>query len=959
MPDLEALTTGQPLRERGWLLLVRALALAGRVPDALERYQRVRHLLSDELGLEPGSALRDLHLAVLRGDLDGLRAGPARATRDVGTGAPHTESGPTDPGNGDTQTTRGRPAVSSLLCGRDGQQRLLDDVVHDLTSSGPRFVVIEGEPGIGKTRLAQSATDTARQQGVRVAWGRCHEDASVPALWPWRQVVSALDAADRTLAADDLSAVFEDVRDALVRASAVAPVLVVLDDLHWADPASLRLLSFLTRELDRAPVAFVVTTRPGAHSELHVPTRADLARTAGFHHLELGPLDADATVALVTAVVGDAPDDQVRRVSERSGGNPFFALELARLLGGSGDPGALPGGVRDVIRRRLGQVSVAGRDVVDLAAVLGDDVPLDLLLRAQGRDEARAVEALDEALVSGLLRADAGSLAFSHALVRETVLADLTDIERRRLHARVAAADPVDVFERAHHLLQGRPFTSAAETEAACREAAIRAERDRTYESAAQWWERALDQAAACPATALPRQRLLLSLAADLVRAGQAIVGQGRLRECLEAALAERDTATAVDACTVLAGSQGSWYWVEYGTYPSALLALLRRTLASLPPEDEAARVRVLLTTAAGEQYGDTAAAKVLARDAVATARRLGDPALLAEALAGWLYCTWASGDEEAVAAAATELLELAGALPGVLHLTLLARLRRSQVLLVLGDTAGSDTDVAAAWDLASELRLPLYQAEVIQLQGGRAVLAGEFDLAEELYEQARVLHQRVQMHAAQLTDTASLLLLRREQGRAAELLPLPDGIEVAARNGVDVIVAAALLQAGETEQAREVCRRYSTLAPAPRWWNWEAWTCFQADLAASLGDLEAVERLVEDLRPCADHVALYGAVGALGPVTRFLGRAEAALGRWDDAEDHLQACLKVCRSLGFRPSEAAASVTLAEVLLSTGRPGEAAALLEEAAQLATDVGMPHVLARVDELLPRTGTARP
>ncbi|MFL6080614.1 MAG: ATP-binding protein [Ornithinibacter sp.] len=954
--DLEALTAAQPLRERGWLLLVRALALAGRVPDALERYQRVREHLSDELGLEPGPALRELHLAVLRGDLHRPPLAPPRPGDPTGTGSSPTDLAGT--GTGEAASGAPRPSGSAVLCGRDSQLRVLTDVLRDLTTAGPRFVVLEGEPGIGKTRLAQGATDTARGHGLRVAWGRCHEDASVPALWPWRQVVSTL-GADRALTADDLAAVFEQVRDVLVRASAVAPVLVVLDDLHWADPASLRLLSFLTREIDRAPVAFLVTTRPGNHSEQHVPTRADLARTDGFRHLELGPLDADATAALVTSVVGAAPHEEVRRVTERSGGNPFFALELARLLDGTGDPGALPGGVRDVIRRRLAQLGAASRDLMAVAAVLGDDFSFDLLLRAQGADEPRAVEALDEALACALLRADAGSLAFSHALVRETLLADLTDVERRRLHARVARAEPVDVFERAHHLLEGRPFTPAATTEAACRQAAARAERDRTYDSAAQWWERALDQAAATPSTAPPRQRLLLSLATDLVRSGRAIVGQDRLRECLEVALGEGDTATAVDACTVLAGSQGSWYWVEYGTYPTALLALLRRTLAALPPEDEAARVRVLLTTAAGEQYGDTAAAKVLARDAVATARCLGDPAVLAEALAGWLYCTWSSGDEEAVAAAATELLALAEALPDALHLTLLARLRRSQVLLVLGDTAGSDADVDAAWQLATELRLPLYQAEVIQLQGGRAVLAGEFELSEELYEQARVLHERVQMHAAQLTDAASLLLLRREQGRAAELLPLVDGMAVAAHNGVDVIVVAALLQSGEADRAREMCRRYATLAPAPRWWNWQAWTCFQADLASSLGDLDAAERLVEDLRPYVGHVALYGAVGALGPVTRFLGRAEAALGRWDDAEEHLRACLRQSRALGFRPSEADASVTLAEVLLATGRADDAAALLRDAVQLATDVGMSHVQVRARELLSHISTANP
>ena len=179
-------------------------------------------------------------------------------------------------------------------------------------------MVIEGEPGIGKTRLAQEATDLAETRGLLTAWGRCHEDASIPALWPWRQVGSALSAGDAT-AADDLSRVFERVRDAVVRTAAAAPVVIVLEDVHWADPASLRMLSFLTRELDRAPVAFLVTTRPGNLSDQQVRTRADLARTSGFRHLALGPLDSAATTALVATTGVQVPADELARVCSRSG----------------------------------------------------------------------------------------------------------------------------------------------------------------------------------------------------------------------------------------------------------------------------------------------------------------------------------------------------------------------------------------------------------------------------------------------------------------------------------------------------------------------------------------------------------------------------------------------------------------------------------------------------------------
>ncbi|HEU5242464.1 MAG TPA: AAA family ATPase, partial [Ornithinibacter sp.] len=742
------------------------------------------------------------------------------------------------------------------------------------------------------------------------------------------------------LVPDERATGSEQVRDVLVRAAAVSPVVVVLDDLHWADTASLRVLRFLTRELDRAPVAFLVTTRPGAGSEHQVRARADLARTPGFRHLALGPLDDAATGELVRATAGDVDADEVVRLCSRSGGNPLFAVELARLVDEQHDGAALPPGVRDVIRCRLEPLPEPSRETLRLAAVLGERVDLDLLLRARGPDTDTAAGTLDAPLAAGLLRADGGSLVFSHALVRETLLGELSDVARRRLHAAVAAARPVDVFERAHHLVEGRPLTDAVTTGEACREAAARAERERTHESAARWWRHALEVGTAS-GTGPPRQAVLLGLAGALVRSGQAIAGQGRLRECLEVALDAGDTGTAVGAATVLAASQGSWYWVEYGTYPSAILALLRETLARLGPGDEAQRVRVLLTLGAGEYYGDTSVAAALADEAVAVARGVGDPRVLAEALAGWLYCTWAVGEERRIVDAATELLAVVGSLPDLVALGLPARVRRAQANLVLADTAASDADVAVAWDLAQDQRLPVFQTQLIQLQGTRAVLAGELALAEELYEQARVLGERVEIHLFDLTHLASMFLLLAEQGRAAELLPVLGEAAGATLPGTQLLRVVATLQSGDVAGARALGRRTGALDAAPRWWNWEAWTCVQADLAVDLGELGVAERLAADLAPVADHVALYGGIGAVGPVTRYLGRLEAALGRWEEAETHLRACLELSSSRGFRPSWVAAAASLAEVLDATGRGREAVALRGEAEALAAEIGVP------------------
>ena len=194
-----------------------------------------------------------------------------------------------------------------------------------------------------------------------------------------------------------------------------------------------------------------------------------------------------------------------------------------------------------------------------------------------------------------------------------------------------------------------------------------------------------------------------------------------------------------------------------------------------------------------------------------------------------------------------------------------------------------------------------------------------------------------------------------------ASLRPLDDALPrgprrpaLGSRPEIGFLVAAATLHAGDLDRARTLSRQGGLLEPAPRWWNWEALTCFQAELAAELGDLDAAARLVDDLTPVAHHLAVYGSIAALGPVTRYLGRLEAALGRWADAEAHLKDCLDVSAAQGLHPSWAAAAVSLAEVLVDTGRAAAAVDLLTEALRVADELGLSRTRARVLALDSRT-----
>ena len=565
VPEAEALVARHPLRERAWALLVDALRAVGRTADALARYAEAHRLLDDELGITPGPALRGAQARALRAGDEPPPAPPA---------AP-------------------RPG----LVGRD---RELAAVRSALSRPDPAFVLVDGEPGIGKSRLAAEATAAAA--GARVAWGRCHEDDDAPALWPWRQVLAGLTGDPEAVLAgpdDGAFAAFERMLRALVDASADGPVVVVLDDLHWADPASLRLLSFLAVELRHGPVAVLTTCRPVDDDPVLAQVRATLARAPGFAHVDLGPLYEAATALLVAGVAGpDRLDDRaVADLHTRSGGNPFFATELARVAAERRD-GAVPPGVRDVVLRRLAQLPDDARTALRLAAVAGQRFDVPLLQRAgAGLDDDALADALDAAEAAHLIRAEGpGRLVFAHALVRESLLAELPELRRSRLHARLAAAlaSSGDPFERAHHLAAGLPFTDTATTVAACAEAAERAAREHAHENAARWWERALTALDADPSGGGPavRQDLLLRAGTSLARAGSWEAATELLTATIDAALARRDTETAAAAADQFCRLAGLWFPVAYGSYPEDLVARLEAVLAATGESDAPARVR-------------------------------------------------------------------------------------------------------------------------------------------------------------------------------------------------------------------------------------------------------------------------------------------------------------------------------------------------------------------------------
>ncbi|HEY5835606.1 BREX system ATP-binding domain-containing protein [Streptomyces sp.] len=447
----EQLVERDPLREASWVLLMRALYSAGRPAEALRRYERVRTLLARDLGLDPGPALREMQLAVLRHDMSLLRATvpPVSLT--------------TDPRPARHQPRAGRPAGTTRpLLGRDEEitrlGRLLDAAASGCTAWG----VISGEPGVGKTRLTQELAVQAAKAGFVVAWARCSKAAdaeAVTALAPVNQLLRDLrraapetgPAAGGRLHQGDAplpghAGLPSVLAQELLSALAEGPTLCVVEDVHLASPVFRHLLAHWADTLHDAPLAVLCTVSddpdPGVEALL-----AALARH-GTERVHLAPLTVGSVRQLLRIHRRDKPADgdaagEAHQLHRLSGGNPFFLTQLLKAPGAGqvGTAAPIPSSAASVLRVRLAAVDPAVRAMLESAAVLGDVLEPDLVARMCGLPLGVVLEMADHAVAARLLVWQKGPYAqgtdvygFSPGMVRQVILAGLTPSRRHALH---------------------------------------------------------------------------------------------------------------------------------------------------------------------------------------------------------------------------------------------------------------------------------------------------------------------------------------------------------------------------------------------------------------------------------------------------------------------------------------------------------------------------------------------
>jgi len=967
----EQVIAADPVRETGYQLLINAHLAAGNRAEALRTYQRCREVLCTELGVDPSPQTEARYLAALRVEPTGAAgrlAFPAAL-------AAHRR-GP--------------------IVGRGVELAQLDRPPRDADRRSAGLVLVTGEPGIGKTRLVAEVGARAHQRGATVLFGRCDDERTVP-YQPFvealRQLVGGQPPAElRTLlgvwAPDvarllpelaarltDLPAaitaepdtqryrLLEGVAAILAATARTGRLLLVLDDLQWADAPTLLMLRHLLRSSAQAPLGVLATCRDGEVDAAHPLTAllADLHRDGLVSKVAPRRLD----VAAVATLLADRRE-LAARVHQLTAGNPFFVRQLIGHLDETGedlDSAGIPEGVTDVVRRRLALLDGTAQQLLIFASVAGSTFRLAVIARAAGTAEPDALAALEQAGAARLVSEHAsGEFGFTHDLVRAALYEQLGASRRTRLHRWIGEAlevlAPESVGDLAAHFraASAEPdVTVAGKAVHYALRAAEQATSRLAYEDAARYCEYAAELA-----TSAQRPRVTLALADAYARSGDPRAPAVYLAAADAARRAgdnELFTAAALGAAAT---------WGGTGVVDPARIQLLEEALTALGPPDSAARAR-LLASLSGELYFGPHEARrdELSEQAVRIARRLGDPATLGRCLDARNYAIWGPGGAADRLRTAREIVELAEA-AGDPELALSGHAWGITATSALGDLAAFDEHLTAYTELAERLRQPRYRWYARSRMAVRGHIVGDYDAA------MRHAREGWQIAAAADEPDANNVYNGNRLGIWFER---PDATAALEMDALHATLEAAL---PPTNTSRASVRAYTTFIhllledqPTARnlWstltidhlqelaqdFEWTDVMTMCAWIATRLDARQHAEAITPMLTPYAHYAALdSGAVLFLGSTHHTLGMLATTLGQWTDAEEHLDAALDFHRLMGAVPWVARTRYEQGRLAIRRKRPTDADTPLAHAMRTATRLGMPQ-LARDITTLGATG----
>jgi class 3 adenylate cyclase/tetratricopeptide (TPR) repeat protein len=893
--------------------------------------------------------------------------------------------------------------VGRVFVGRDAESERLKQLWKEAVAGERRVALLAGEPGVGKTRLAAELAGRVHEQGAVVLAGRCDEDLGVP-FQPFVEALQHYGAhhseprlgrfgGELTRLLPELAAkvpglpeplrsdpeteryrLFDAVAAWLSDVSADDPVLLVLDDVHWAAKPTLLLLRHVLRSAEPLRLVVVATYRDSEVGRGHplAELLADLRRLEGVERFPLTGLDQAGVAAFIEAAAGHAlsEDDEglTRAVWTETEGNPFFVVEVLRHLAETGgveqrdgrwvmtapvDELGIPEGVRDVVGRRLSRLSEAANRALWVASVVGLEFDPAVVRMAGDLSDEALFSSLEEAAGARLVSEVGTRYRFGHALVRATLYDEMTAVRRVALHRRVAEAietihagaldDHLPAL--AHHW--ARASAPAADTDRAVDYATRAGDRALTqlaHDEAVAYYRQALELLGASDGLRDDRRRLnlLISVGEAEKRAGDPTYGE-HLFEAARLAQQQGDHESLARAA--LTNCRGTFS--SAGTVDVERVRWLEAALEAIGDRHDTLKARLLANLSMELDFGASLERRMqLSGEALALARRIGDPAILASVLVGRTLTIW---DPSTVA----ERLELTAEAMGVAEqindptMRFWALYRRCPPLLEAGRIEEAKRHVALADQVAEDLGQPFLRSLVNYTQATVLIVAGRLEEAEQHSRTALSLGQQAGQADAGIFFACQLINIRYEQGAfdpdlATRLAMIIEHVPyLPFLRALDALMQHEL---GSFDEARVA---FDTLAAdgfadVPRNNTWTPTMALAATVCAALGDQQRAGILHDLIVPYEDLVAAHSLMW-FGAFHHHLGLLDQTLGRFDDAAERFAAATATHDRTGARCSQAHTQLEWARTLLIRGSPGDAErarTLLGEALTTARALGL-------------------
>jgi len=909
---------------------------------------------------------------------------------------------------------------ASGFVGRHQEIISLKAALEEALAGRGMLIALVGEPGIGKTRTAQELAAYASQRSCQVLWGRCYEEQGTPAYWPWIQAIRSYVSQQESESikaamgpgASDIAEIipglreklpnlqfppglepalarfrlFDSVTTFLRNAAESQPLMLILDDLQWADPASLLLLEFVAREVADCRLLVLVTYRNVELSRSHPlsETLGGLAREQLFRRIPLRGLAPKELELLIESTADISPGESfARALHSQTDGNPFFAIEVIRALREEGQLRperinesqaltlSIPQGVREVIGRRLNRLSVECNQVLTMASVIGRTFQLDQLIRLMGKfSEEEAMDALEEGLGASIIEEVPGfanGFQFSHAIIQETLLSELSAVRRMRLHAQVAQAleemygvNAEDhAGELAFYFAQAEPVLGPVKLVRYSLIAGEQALQKYAWEEALTLFQRGL--------SARANQSVDSDTAALLFGVGRAQENGGPNNIRQEA------FGNLVLAFDYYCGVGNVLKAVEIAEFPipitlwriDGLTQLIPRALELVPPDSlTAGRLLTRYGNVLGIQQGDYEEAKGAFVNALEIAQRQNDPALEIRALVDAARVDRFHLRYQECLIGNLKAIEMARLVDDP-QAQVSAHYEASLALMYVGELLQAREHVKATVELAERLRTCWWLYSAYGVQALLSALEGDWQAARGFTDRSlsaaygstgRMIARRVvlEYEVGEFSEGKAYLELLEEELNRTRLEPTVS----------TALGALAIPLVGQITGER--CQSDIAETIAKTILSSHSSTPFVAAyarvslalLAVQRGDQAAAAQQYAELKRFEGLIVGFVAVG------RLLGLLARTMGNPDQAIDHFVGAESFCRSAGYHPELAWTCFDYADTLHRRNLSGDrekATSLLDETLSISNELGMRPLMLRVLAVLepaqPKSGRA--